>query len=358
MQSKKYLKNSDEYFMNRAIELASMSDSSVFPNPKVGAVIVHNQQIIGEGYHQKYGEAHAEVNAVNSVKNKELLSESTIYVTLEPCSHHGKTPPCSDLLIHHRFKRVVIGSTDPFPLVNGSGIEKIRNSGIEVETGVLEEECNFLNRRFFTFHQNKRPYIILKWAETADGFLDYDRTDLHEREIHWITGQESQKLVHEWRSEEHAILVGWKTVLNDNPQLNVRHIEGKDPIRIILDPSLQAPKDSFVFDQSQPTLVYNKIISELRNNLQCIQLKSFKFADILNSLFENDIQSVIIEGGAKTLNYFIENNLWDEIRRFKSTVVFENGLKAPIINEKPYNTTYIGKEKDKLEVFYFRETNG
>ncbi len=352
MNKKIFSKNSDEHFMSEAIRLAEFGKSNVAPNPRVGAVIVHNHQIIGQGYHAYYGGPHAEVAAINSVEDKEILKESTIYVTLEPCSHHGKTPPCADLIINHQFKRVVIGSKDPFPLVNGKGIERLKAAGIEVFTGVLEEECDFMNRRFLTFHQEKRPYIILKWAETADGFIDYDRTDENERQVHWISGPESQKLVHQWRSEEQGILVGWKTVLNDNPRLNVRLVEGKNPIRIVLDPQLQAPKDSFIYDSSQNTIIYNKIKDELGKNLQFTQLKSSTFVGILEALYKQGIISVLVEGGQFTLTQFITNNKWDEIRRFKSEKRFYKGINAPQINLKPNFSTYSGE--DKLDIFYYK----
>jgi len=341
--------NQDEIFMYKAIELAELGGVRVAPNPKVGAVIVHNNEIIGQGYHEYYGGPHAEVNAVNNVFDKELLAESTIYVTLEPCSHFGKTPPCSDLLIHHKFKKVVIGSRDPFHLVNGGGIKKLRDAGIEVVVGVLEDECNFMNRRFLTFHTKKRPYIILKWAETADGFIDYDRTD-NERKINWISGEESKKTVHRWRSEEQGILVGWKTVLNDNPQLNVRLIKGKNPVRIILDPDLQSPADSFIFDHSQPTIIYNKKKDHLSENLHYIKLESYNFTSILSSLHTQNIISVLIEGGLFTLNQFIEKDIWDEIRRFKSRTYFHSGVKAPSVNLSADKSTLSGK--DQLDIFY------
>lgn len=351
MNQKIFSKNSDESFMSEAIRLAELGKSNVAPNPKVGAVIVYNNQIIGEGYHAYYGGPHAEVVAINSVKNKEVLNQATIYVTLEPCSHHGKTPPCADLIIMHQFKRVVIGSKDSFPLVNGKGIERLKNAGIDVISGVLEEECDFMNRRFLTFHREKRPYIVLKWAETADGFIDSDRTNVHQREIHWISGPESQKLVHQWRSEEQGILVGWKTVSNDNPRLNVRLVEGKNPIRIILDSHLQAPKDSFIYDLSQPTIIYNKIKDELGKNLHFTRLKSLTFVELFDDLYKQGVLSILVEGGRNTLNQFIENNKWDEIRRFKSVRLFHQGLKAPQFELKSDHSMLVGD--DKLEYFYF-----
>lgn len=342
---------SDKKFMREAITLANQANAEVFPNPKVGAVIVLNDEIIGKGYHEIYGGAHAEVNAINSVKDKSVLKDATIYVTLEPCSHHGKTPPCADLLVHNQFKRVVIGSFDPFPEVNGKGIKRLLDAGITVKTGVLEEECDFMNRRFLTFHKHKRPYIVLKWAETADGFIDFDRTDTSERKINWISGKESQTLVHQWRSEEQGILVGWKTISNDNPQLNVRHVKGKNPIRIILDANLSSPKNSHIFDQQQSTLIYNNIKDELEINLHFIQLKTTTFTALLNALYKQNIVSVLVEGGKQTLQQFIANETWDEIRQFISPNCFESGLKAPQINLKPNQTIAIGN--DTLN-YYFK----
>jgi diaminohydroxyphosphoribosylaminopyrimidine deaminase/5-amino-6-(5-phosphoribosylamino)uracil reductase len=280
------------------------------------------------------------------------LAESTIYVTLEPCNHYGKTPPCADLIIKHQFKRVVIGSLDPFPLVNGGGINRLKEAGIEVVVGVLQAECDYVNRRFLTFHQKKRPYIILKWAETADGFMDIDRTD-KERKINWITGEDSQKLVHQWRSDEQGILVGWKTILNDNPQLNVRLIDGKSPIRIVIDPYLNAPMESNIYNSNQKTLIYNKIKSDLINNLHYIQFETLTFATLLESLYEEQIISVLVEGGKNTLEHFLNNNTWDEIRRFRSVKHFEKGLKSPEINLKPDRTITIGN--DKLDYYIFKQ---
>lgn len=340
--------------MLKAIELAEKGGVNVAPNPKVGAVIVHDNQIIGEGYHQYYGGHHAEVEAVNSVKDKSLLSESTIYVTLEPCSHFGKTPPCSNLIIENHFKRVVIGNKDPFTSVNGSGIQRLREAGIEVVVGVLEDECRFMNRRFLTFQEKKRPYIILKWAESADGFIDKERVG-GERQINRITGEASHQLVHQWRSEEQGILVGWKTIMNDDPQLNVRLVEGKNPVRIILDSFLNASEYSKVFDKSQKTIVLNKNKNSLSQNLQYIQLKDLNFATIFQVLNDHLIISVLVEGGAYTLNRFIEENRWDEIRRFRGKTIFNGGVKAPKINLT--EDTILMIEEDRLDIYY-NKSNG
>lgn len=340
---------SDEQYMHRAIMLAEQGGVAVAPNPKVGAVIVHNHQIIGEGFHTKYGAPHAEVEAVNRVKDQSLLAESTIYVTLEPCSHFGKTPPCCDLLIHHRFKKVVIGVTDPNPSVNGSGIQRLRNAGIEVVIGLLARECRFMNRRFLISQEKKRPYIILKWAESQDGFIDVKRENSL-RIVHRISGEESHRLVHEWRSEEQGILVGWKTILNDNPQLNVRLTEGPNPIRIILDANLNAPSDSKVFSEDQETIILNKIRNSLRQNLHYIQQKDLTFANIFQVLNDFNIISVLVEGGRETLQRFIDENVWDEIRRFKGEIYLNEGVKAPEI--KFNSNLSLTIKEDQLDIYY------
>jgi diaminohydroxyphosphoribosylaminopyrimidine deaminase / 5-amino-6-(5-phosphoribosylamino)uracil reductase len=323
-----------DIYMRRCLELAQLGLGNVSPNPMVGAVIVHGDKIIGEGYHQKYGEAHAEVNAVTKVINSfsnyaELLSKSVIYVSLEPCAHYGKTPPCADLIIKHQIPKVVVGCRDPFEQVNGKGIEKLQAAGVEVLSGILEEECKWLNRRFFTRVHKHRPYIILKWAQTTNGFFaPADGTQL------WITGPESRKLVHEWRGEEDAILVGTNTVAVDNPQLNVRYGKGKLPKRIVIDRSLKLSKDLNVFDQSVETLVFNEIKTEFDGKIKYIALEDFdRFVPqyILYQLYLQDIQSVIIEGGAKTLNNFIDAGLWDEARIFTGEALLNNGITAPEI---------------------------
>jgi diaminohydroxyphosphoribosylaminopyrimidine deaminase/5-amino-6-(5-phosphoribosylamino)uracil reductase len=339
--------------MRRCLELAQLGLGNVSPNPMVGAVIVHNDNIIGEGYHQKYGEPHAEVNAINKVINNfsnyaELLRQSTIYVSLEPCAHYGKTPPCADLIIKHQVPKVVVGCRDPFEQVNGKGIEKLQAAGIEVISGILEEECKWLNRRFFTRVQKHRPYIILKWAQTADGFFaPADGSQL------WITGLESRKLVHQWRGEEDAILVGTNTVAIDNPQLNVRYGKGKLPKRIVIDRDLKLSRDLNVFDQSVETLVFNRIKTEFDGKIKYIALEDFeRFVPqyILYQLYLQDIQSVIIEGGAKTLNSFIDAGLWDEARIFTGETVLNNGIEAPEVKGTIADEIFSGT--DQLKIIY------
>lgn len=338
----------DELFMQRAIELATLGSGQVAPNPMVGAVIVHEGKVIGEGYHHVYGGPHAEVNAVNSVENKALLAESTIYVTLEPCAHHGKTPPCCDLLIQHQFKRVVIGTKDPFAQVNGLGIEKIQAAGISIDVGILENDCLELNKRFFCFHQKKRPYIILKWAQTKDGYLDKPRNKC-EIGINWITQPETKSLVHKWRSEEQAILIGVNTVLNDNPSLTTREIHGKNPLRIVIDKSLQTPETSAILDNAAPTLIYNQVKNERIGNVEYKRLEYLSLSEILKDLHTRNILSLIVEGGAKTLQSFISEHLWDEARVLIGNINFNEGLKAPELYLNPLKQLEFGQ--DQLLIF-------
>jgi len=321
-----------EIYIQRCLELAQNGLGSTYPNPMVGSVIVHRGKIIGEGWHQKAGEPHAEVNAINSVKNKSLLTKSTIYVSLEPCSHFGKTPPCSDLIIQHKIPTVIIGTVDPNDKVAGKGIEKLQKAGIKVKVGVLEKECRELNKRFFTFHTKKRPYIILKWAESADGFLS--SLNKKEQKPVWITNVYARQLVHKWRTEEQAILVGTKTVLDDNPQLNARDWFGKNPIRIILDRSGKISEDYAVKKGSQKSIILTEqeILTKDEN---CIY-ENLIFGEqlpekISNLLYQYQIQSVIVEGGRQTLQSFIDDDLWDEARIFKGNIILHQGTKAPIL---------------------------
>jgi diaminohydroxyphosphoribosylaminopyrimidine deaminase / 5-amino-6-(5-phosphoribosylamino)uracil reductase len=317
-------------YIKRCIELAKNGLGTTYPNPLVGSVIVHDGKIIGEGWHRKSGEAHAEVNAINSVKDKSLLSKATIYVSLEPCSHFGKTPPCCDLIITNKIPNVVIGTIDPFAKVAGSGIKKLIEAGRNVTVGILEDECNELNKRFFTFHQKKRPYIILKWAETADGFIAPSQKE--EQKPVWITNTFSRQMVHKWRSEEQAMLVGTQTVLDDNPKLDVRDWKGINPIRIVLDKSGRISADYFVKDTTLKTI----FITENQNfaNSDNLFYENCTFdnslaLNVADLLFKHEIQSVIIEGGRQTLQTFIDANLWDEARVFKGNVSFKNGISAP-----------------------------
>ncbi|MFZ4740844.1 MAG: bifunctional diaminohydroxyphosphoribosylaminopyrimidine deaminase/5-amino-6-(5-phosphoribosylamino)uracil reductase RibD [Bacteroidales bacterium] len=344
----------NEYYtyMLRCLELAKKGFGSVAPNPMVGCVIVHDGIIIGEGFHQLYGEAHAEVNAIHSVINKELLPESTVYVNLEPCSHYGKTPPCADLLIKHQVKEVIIANTDPNPLVAGKGIEKLKNAGIKVNTGILDNEAKALNKRFFCYYTKKRPYIILKWAKTLDGFMDIDRSQEGNNLKYWITNDELKILVHKWRSEEPAIMVGTNTALNDNPQLNIRYWKGIQPLRLVIDENLSLPKTLLLFDQQNPTVIFTAKKEESKHNLtyQYIKFNDNPLRQILNYLYEKKITSVIIEGGKELLQSFIEQGLWDEARVLTGNKYFFKGLisleiKGKIISDEEIN-------KDRLTIIY------
>ena len=339
-------------FMQRCIELAQMGMGSVSPNPMVGALIVCNDRIIGEGYHAKYGEAHAEVNAVKNVFEafpdaKELLKKSTLYVSLEPCFHFGKTPPCADLIINNQIPRVVIGCRDPFEHVNGRGIQKLKEAGIEVIEGVLTDQCISLNKRFITRVKKQRPYIILKWAQTQDKFIaPADGTQK------WITTLTSKLLVHRWRSEEDAVLVGKNTVKADNPQLNVREWSGKNPIRIIIDRNLELSSSLNIFDQNQETIIFNEIKTEIIGKTKYLQLDDFDNLLpqlICYQLYLMDVQSLIIEGGAKMLNLFILAGLWDEARIFTGPQIWGSGLPAPVLAGTPKEKLFVGQ--DILEIW-------
>lgn len=301
------------------------------PNPLVGSVVVHDGLIIGEGYHQQFGEAHAEVNAIRSVKDKSLLKESTIYVNLEPCAHFGKTPPCANLIIESNIPKVVIGCVDTFSEVAGKGIEKMKKAGIEVITGVLEKESREINKRFFTFHEQKRPYIILKWAQSVDGFIA-PTPDFHESE-RWISAKETQMLVHKWRAEEQGILVGANTVVKDNPSLTVREFAGKNPTRFVINQTLNAIQtDLSILNDQADTVIYNAVKDEKENHITYKKL-DFKVSilpQILNDMYNRNILSVIIEGGAQTLQSFIDSELVDEIRMIQGNNILGDGIKAPI----------------------------
>ncbi|HEY8933708.1 MAG TPA: bifunctional diaminohydroxyphosphoribosylaminopyrimidine deaminase/5-amino-6-(5-phosphoribosylamino)uracil reductase RibD [Cyclobacteriaceae bacterium] len=315
----------DSLFMHRALELAAFGRSLVSPNPLVGSVVVYDGKIIGEGWHKKYGEAHAEVNAINAVEDKNLLSQSTVYVNLEPCSHTGKTPPCADMLIRHAVKKVVVANLDSNPLVAGEGIKKLRAAGIEVVTGILDKEGRALNKRFFTFMEKQRPYIILKWAETADGFIARENYDSK-----WISNEYSRQLVHKWRTEEDAILVGKRTASQDNPRLNVRDWSGRNPVRVVIDRFLKLNEKLHVFDGRQRTICYNLLKHEERPNLSLVRIDEEDFlSNLLKNLYKQKIQSVIVEGGTQTLQNFIDQKLWDEARVFVSDKNFGKGIAAP-----------------------------
>ena len=319
----------DEIYMHRCLHLASLGAGNVAPNPMVGAVLVYDNRIIGEGYHKHYGQAHAEVNCINAVEHKDIpfIALSALYVSLEPCAHHGKTPPCADLIIEKKIKKVIVGCRDPFVQVDGKGIEKLQRAGIEVTTGILEQECLKLNKRFLTFHTKQRPYIILKWAQTTNSKIA-STTD----ERLYITNEFTNRLVHKWRSEEMGIMVGTNTALLDDPELTNRLWTGKSPVRLVVDMNLRLPQSSKIFNRQQPTILLNLHLDKEENNLQYCQVTKDEniAARILDICFEKNIQSIIIEGGAKLLQTFIDAGFWDEARVITNTELYlENGLDAP-----------------------------
>lgn len=336
-----------KYFMKKCLEIAALGFPNACPNPLVGCIIVYNNEIIGKGYHKKYGEEHAEVNAINSVKNKKLLTKSILYVNLEPCSHHGKTPPCTDIIIKHKIPKVVIGSIDSFKKVCGNGIKTLKNSNIKVIHGILIEECKFLNKRFFTFHEKKRPYIILKWAKSQDNFI----APLKQKGKFWMTSNESKKIVHKWRSEENAILVGKNTVLKDDPLLTVRLYNGKNPIRIIINKKSDLSEKFNIFNKQAETIIYNESQSKVESN---IIYKKIDFnnllQNLLSDLYSKNIQSIIVEGGYITLSGFIKEELWDEARIFTTKQILVKGIKSPKITQITSNKIKLGD--DELNIVY------
>lgn len=338
------MNNAHDLYMTKAIELAGKGLGSVSPNPLVGCVIVKDDKIVAEGYHQKYGEAHAEVNAINNLPSDIDPKDCTLYVNLEPCSHHGKTPPCSDLIISRGFKKVVISNSDSNPIVAGTGIEKLKQAGIEVITGICEKEGRYLNRRFFTFHEKKRPYIILKWAQTADGFISKWPIPKNRSE-NKISGEEAQKLVHQMRANEDAILVGKNTVLNDDPYLTTRFAEGKNPMRIIITGS-DIPFNYNIFNSDARVVVFNPFKTEMKDHIHYIKFNGGNvISQILESLYKVGISSVLVEGGLFTLSSFIEADIWDEAQAFVAPELsFGSGIKGPKITLSA-DFQYIGKDK-------------
>lgn len=338
-----------ELFMNRCFSLAQQARGFTAPNPMVGAVLVYNQKIIGEGWHQQYGGNHAEVNCLNNVEKvyKHLIHESTLYVNLEPCAHQGNTPPCADRLVQEKIKHVVIANTDPFAQVNGRGLEILKQGGVAVTTGVMEKEGLWLNRRFFCFHTFRRPYIILKWAQTADGFIaPADRSRLQ------ITGEYSQLLVHKWRTEEAAVMVGSTTAMNDNPQLTARLYDGRQPLRIITDRNLQLPDTHHIFDKKVPTWIVNELKDETTDNLEYVKLNYDEqfLEQLMERLYEGRILSLIVEGGSALLNSFINEGLWDEVRKFTGKSILNEGIPAPQLkNGDRVLNTFV--EQDTLDIF-------
>jgi len=332
-------------YMKRCLELAVLGAGKTSPNPMVGAVIVQNGEIIGEGYTSPYGGPHAEVNAVRSVidqvgeaKARELFSESTIYVSLEPCAHFGKTPPCADMIVDMGFKEAVIACLDPFAKVNGLGLKKLQDAGIRTEVGVMEDDAKWVNRRFFTKLKEFRPYVILKWAETADGYFAPVSGQ------RWISNQASKQLVHKWRSEEDAILVGKRTAELDNPSLTVREWKGRNPKRILIDKNLELAESLSIFDEAAETIIFNAKKTDWQGNRKYIELENFDLylpQQILYQLYLMDVQSIIVEGGRKTLDLFIQAGLWDEARVFVGAESWAEGIQAPKL---------IGDLKEEIQV--------
>ena len=329
----------DEKYMYRCIQLARNGEGFVAPSPMVGSVIVYDNRIIGEGFHRRYGEAHAEVNAIASVKDQNLLKHATMYVNLEPCSHYGKTPPCAELIIKKEIPEVVIACEDPFPEVSGQGIEMMRAAGIEVNVGILRDDCENLNKRFFTFFQKKRPYIILKWAQSTDGFLDRNRDPgSHEKPVR-LSDDFTQLIVHKMRAQESAIMIGTRTALSDNPSLNVRLWNGKNPLRLVVDRDLKIPQSFSLLDGSIPTLIYTAKKMPDKHNLiyRKIEFDRDILPQIMSDLYERKIQSLLVEGGGKLLNSFIQSGLWDEANIETASVLLGSGIQAPDLKGKLLN---------------------
>jgi len=338
----------DIKFMERCLELAVRAEGSTYPNPLVGSVIVYNGKIIGEGFHRKPGEHHAERIAIDCVEDRDLLKASTLYVNLEPCSHYGRTPPCSDLIIESGIKNVIAGTIDTSDKVSGKGISALRNAGCTVLTGVLENECRWINRRFFTFHEKKRPYVILKWAQSSDGFLDIDRRNYPGTRPVWISGETERVLVHKWRSEEQSILVGAGTIRADDPMLNVREWSGSDPLKLILSKSGNLDTNAAVFRTGREVFVFTNNDKALKGFPGKIKLDQYRSScrQVLDYLYNSGLQSLFIEGGAKVLNHFISENLWDEARIFTGKMIFGSGIKAPSVqgsirDERDYSRSHL-----------------
>lgn len=334
----------DQFYIKRCLDLAKKGHGYTYPNPMVGAVVVYENTIIGEGWHRAAGKPHAEINAFQEVKDKTLLKKSTLYVSLEPCCHHGKTPPCVDAILTYKIPKIVIAMTDPHKKVAGKGIKRLREAGCEVVVDVLKDQAIELNKRFITFHQKNRPYIILKWAESQDGFIAPDK---HKKgSVHWISGTLSRQLVHQWRGQEVAIMVGAQTVIDDDPALTTRNWEGKNPKRFVIDPNSRIPNTATLLNDSYPTTILShKKRSFDQPNKNSIVCEGVNAKTILEKLVQEEVQSVIIEGGQKTLQSFIDENLWDEARIFKGTSLLKTGIKAPNIKGFPGGMIQVCKDQ-------------
>ncbi|MEI6866749.1 bifunctional diaminohydroxyphosphoribosylaminopyrimidine deaminase/5-amino-6-(5-phosphoribosylamino)uracil reductase RibD [Flavicella sp.] len=350
----------DEFYMTRCLQLAQNGIGEARPNPSVGCVIVFEGSIIGEGYTSPYGRNHAEVNAISSVKEESLLKKATLYVTLEPCAHFGKTPPCADLIVKYKIPKVVVGCVDTHSVVAGKGIERLRVNGCEVKLGVLEEQCLEQHKRFFTVQNKNRPYVILKWAQSKDGFVAPLKKE--ENRPVWISNAYAQQIVHKWRSKEHAILVGTNTAIADNPKLNVRYWGGQSPVRIVLDKTLRIPASNSLFDGSVKTIVCTNVSvlsnAKSKNNLvfEGMNFSGNIVSELCRVLIKHQIQSVIIEGGSQTLQTFIKAGLWDEARVFYGDVVFEGGVRAPCFSEVKIEE--VDLKGTKLKIFKNRSHQG
>lgn len=333
----------DEFYMRKCLELAAQGYPLALPNPMVGCVIVLDGNIIGQGYHKQFGQDHAEVNAINSVKDKSKLKQATLYVNLEPCAHFGKTPPCADLIVENKLKRVVIGALDSFSEVNGKGIDKIKQAGIEVKVNILQDDCKSLNRRFYTFHKDKRPYVILKWAQSSDGFI----APKDQESPFWMTCVESKNLVHQWRAAETGILIGKNTAIKDNPLLTSRVPESRNPIRFVIDKSSSLPKKLNVFNDE----AISYTLCQKKSNKYDLEVNFDNFIiSLMEQLHKLEIHSIIIEGGTTTLQQFINSNCWDEARVFQSDILLKDGVMSPVFNQEPALTEMIGI--DTLSYFF------
>jgi diaminohydroxyphosphoribosylaminopyrimidine deaminase/5-amino-6-(5-phosphoribosylamino)uracil reductase len=345
----------DEIYMRRCFDLAAQGLGLTRTNPLVGSVIVHEGRIIGEGYHHEYGGPHAEVNAIRHVKDKSLLPSSTIYINLEPCSHFGKTPPCSTLIINSGIPRVVVSNIDPFPGVSGRGIEAMQHAGIDVVTGILEQEGAFINRRFLTYHRKKRPYILLKWAQTRDGFIDVEREKGAPVGTKWITDEISRTLVHKWRAEEAGLMVGTNTIIADNPKLNVRRWSGTSPLRITIDRNGRIPETASILDGSQDTLVFSCMQERYSGKIKSALIDhEYDMKEILEELYDQKILSIMVEGGRHILQEFIDRDLWDEARVFTGNVLFQRGVPAPELASEIH--TQLDFRGNTLDVYYHADS--
>jgi len=344
--------HTSEAYMQRCIELAMKGAGHVSPNPMVGAVLVAGERIIGEGWHREYGQAHAEVNCIGSVApaDRHLVSQSTLFVSLEPCAHFGRTPPCADLIVQHRIPKVVVGCTDTFSQVSGRGIARLQAAGVDVVTGVLEQGCRYLNRRFFTRQERGRPYVVLKWAQSEDGFLGPEQG----RKV-MLSNSFSRKMAHRMRSEEDAILVGFRTALLDNPLLSNRYGSGKQPLRIAVDPGLQLPQHLHLFDRQQPTLVFNTVKDEEQEQLRLVRVNGAASLpqQILHHL--EGINSLIVEGGSKTLQLFIDAGLWDEATVIRTPHLLGGGTAAPVLRHAVKTAQY-NLYSDQISIYRHEDT--